>query len=77
MTKIEGLETSVASAFGSLQRAEFILNQYTCVYQILYKQKIITVSFNFQNIISDQDRALADIFSSKTMNSVILNNLWK
>ncbi len=77
ITKIEGLGTSVAFAFGSLQRAEFTFNQYTNVYQILHKTKIIAVTFNFQNVKSDEDRNLADILVSKIMNTVIVNNLWK
>ena len=77
LTKIEGLNSSVASSFGTMRRAEFTVNSYMVYYQVPFKTFIITISFNFQNVANEQDRFLADNLSNKIMNSLIINNLWK
>lgn len=77
MTKIEGLQSSVASTFGTLRRAEYSIDAYMIYYQVPYKTNLISISFNFQNVTSEQDRYLADNLSNKIMNSMIINNLWK
>ncbi|WHF52395.1 hypothetical protein QGN23_03725 [Chryseobacterium gotjawalense] len=76
-TKIEGLKSSVASTFGTIRRAEFSIDNYMVYYQVPYKTNLIVISFNFHNVVSEQDRYLADNLSNKIMNSMIINNLWK
>lgn len=77
ITKVEGIESSVGSTFGTLRRAEFTMDFYMVFYQIPYKTKIINISFNFQNIKDEQDRFLADNLSNKIINTIVINNLWK
>lgn len=77
ITKVEGVESSVGSTFGTMRRAEFSMNFYMVYYQIPYKTKIISISFNFQNIKDEQDRYLADNLSNKIINTIVINNLWK
>lgn len=77
LTKIEGLNSSVASSFGTMRRAEFTVDSYMIYYQVPFKTFIITVSFTFQNVDNEQSRYLADTLSNKIMNTLIINNLWK
>lgn len=77
ITKVEGIESSVASSFGSMTRAELTLYFYMVLYQIPYKTKIINVAFSFQNIKDEKDRYLADKLSNKIINTLIINNLWQ
>lgn len=76
-TKIEGLQTSVSSAVVSKERAGFISKFYYILYQIPYETKIIGVAFSFLGIENSEDRILADLFAKKTMNTLVINNLWK
>lgn len=77
LTKIEGLETSVASAYGTMKRAEFESKLYMIQYQILYKTKIINISFSFNKLENEKDRFLADHLAKKITNTILINNLWK
>ena len=77
ITKVEGIESSVGSSFGTMRRAEFSMDFYMVYYQIPYKTKIINISFNFQNIKDEQERFLADNLSNKIINTIVINNLWK
>lgn len=77
ITKVEGIESSVASTYGTMRRAEFSMDLYMVYYQIPYKTKIINISFVFQNIKDEHDRYLADSLSNKIINSIVINNLWK
>ncbi len=76
-TKIEGLTSSVASSYGTIKRAELVIDSYWIYYQVVYGTKIIVITFDYQNVKNEQERFLSDNLANKIMNSVVINNLWK
>ena len=60
-----------------MKRAEFESKLYMIQYQILYKTKIINISFSFNKLENEKDRFLADHLAKKITNTILINNLWK
>ena len=78
-TRIEGLEAFKTNSNMKLETELGTSSGYFISYYIIYKTKLINISFSFpvEKLKTIDDYKIADLFAMKTANSMVINNLWK